>query len=178
MQRRSHNMLIRAIFLISLVPPFMVSEASAFQRFSIRCDVVSIGGENQKSVIGVIKYCINRDYKTSFYNMRWLEKRYLTRIFGNIESELYELIIILNGVDKEYIAKSLRINSILYNFHMKIIDENVDRLSQLLGQFGVEPLTDDCMKLRSVDGCYAQAQKKMALPRLRKIKTKIFFLRE
>ncbi len=176
MQRRSNNMLMWAILFISLASIFIVSEVSAFQRHVIRCEVGSIGSGFQKKVIRVIKYCINRDYKTSFYNMRWLEKRYLKKIFGEINQEIYELVIILNGVDENYINNSLRSDGEFYDFHMKIINENVGRLSHLLGQFGVEPLTDDCMKLRSVDGCYAQAQKKMALPKLRKIKTNIFFL--
>ncbi len=173
-----HNLLVTVILLISLALFFMVSEANPFQRFTIRCDAASIGSGFQKSVIRVIKTCINRNYKTSFYNMRWLEDRYLSRIFGNIEPELRELIIILNGVDRRFVVKSLRVNSESYNFHMKIVNENVNRLSQLLNQFGVEKLSDDCMKLKSVDRCYAQARKKIALPTLRKIRFRIFFLRE
>lgn len=163
-------------FLLVIFCVFSFSDAISLQRYTIRCDIASVGGENQSSIIKVIRNCINKDDQTSFYSMHWLEKQKLEAIFNGISSDSYELIIILNGADENYLNKSLRHEGDFYLMHRKIVDRNKERLRQLLDKFGIESLTDECVNLRSIDGCYAKVREELELPTLARIKYRVYFL--
>ena len=174
------------IFLVVVVFVMGIPEANSFQKYTIRCDLLSIGSSYQSKIIDVIKTCFKRnrnesiyDYKvsrkTSFYNMNWLEETNLSDVFYGINKELTELIIILNGLDEEYINTSIGGNGELYVEHRGNLNKNIRKLEVLLHKYGISPLSKRCMKLKSNDGCYAQVRDRLGLPSVANIRTRVHF---
>lgn len=161
--------------LLFWCPQSVRAEKVAFDYFPTECSVYSLGGVYQQGPINVVKDCIKEHPKIAFYAMNFLNRENIKRIFYDKSRIEYEIIIILNGIDRVYIEKELIRDPIGYAVHHDKLKENAARLSELAEYFEIHSLSSNCLNLNSTDGCYEKIREQLDLPTFANIRTRVKF---
>lgn len=170
------NVLMRALLLAGIVSFGLASNVNAFGRLSSRCGLVSVGSTNQEKVIRLIKRCLYKDYRISFYSFYWLDGHHKEKIFDGVPSDSQQLIVIFNGIDENYLNDQTLKGSEAYNRHYAVLKENRLKIDEIFSRLKIPRLTKNCMNLITTKGCYAEARRKLKLPSLVELKRHVYWV--